>query len=230
MARLFEASGPFLSLYLTTSGDVENAGARVELRWKNGRSELLDRGVPEQLLEAVDPLVEGSHAGGATLAVVASMRVQELMQVVGGELPSIDAVLERAAELAAETAERDTGELLDRFEEERAQRDLAADGTAATFQALARSQVDVLLLEDRSEDGRTAWFGGAGQSVALDRDTLLATGEITPAEGRLQDVAVRAALLSGATVRVLEPPGRDAPQDPRRPSEGLGALLRFATP
>jgi peptide subunit release factor 1 (eRF1) len=157
-------------------------------------------------------------------------RVQELMQVVGGELPSIDAVLERAAELAAETAERDTGELLDRFEEERAQRDLAADGTAATFQALARSQVDVLLLEDRSEDGRTAWFGGAGQSVALDRDTLLATGEITPAEGRLQDVAVRAALLSGATVRVLEPPGRDAPQDPRRPSEGLGALLRFATP
>jgi hypothetical protein len=52
-----------------------------------------------------------------------------------------DEQLEWAAKLAAETAERDTGELLDRFEEERGQRDLAADGTAATFQALARSQV-----------------------------------------------------------------------------------------
>jgi hypothetical protein len=97
-----------------------------------------------------------------------------------------------AAELAAETAERDTGELLDRFEEERTQRDLAADGTAATFQALARSQADVLLLEDRSEDGRTAWFGGPASRWRWT--------------------------------------GRDAPQDPRRPSEGLGALLRFATP
>jgi hypothetical protein len=62
MARLFEASGPFLSLYLTTSGDVENAGARVELRWKNGRSELLDRGVPEQLLEQ-DPRRPGEGLG-----------------------------------------------------------------------------------------------------------------------------------------------------------------------
>jgi hypothetical protein len=33
MARLFQASGPFLSLYMATSGDVKNAGPRVELRW-----------------------------------------------------------------------------------------------------------------------------------------------------------------------------------------------------
>jgi Bacterial archaeo-eukaryotic release factor family 2 len=367
MARLFQASGPFLSLYLTTSGDVENAGPRIELRWKNARTELLDQGVPETLLEAIDPLVEGSQTAGATLAVIASVdgilwsgnlpappprevlaswaplpsvvpllahlqslvphvavlasraaaevvartaeldgedqqiavegdrrphlsrtkpggwsqpryqhrsevlwernaadvaivlaevvdhvrprfvavagdvravqflrdkspkRVRELMQVVGGELPSVEAVLEEAARLAAATVERDTGELLDRFEQERAQHDLAADGPAATFEALARSQVDVLLVSDRLDDERTAWFGETGQLVALDRDTLLASGEITPAEGRLVDVAVRAALLSGATVRVLEAPDPGQPEDPRRPSEGLGALLRFAT-
>jgi hypothetical protein len=367
LARLFQATGPFLSLYLTTSGDVENAAAKVEVRWKTTRTELLERGATEHLLEAIDPLVEGSHTAGATLAVVASVdgvlwsrnlpnppprevvwswaslpsvipllehfqsqvphvavlasraaaelvartvdgdgdeqvaiegerppylsrtkpggwsqpryqhrsevvwernaaevamvlaevvdqvrprfvavagdvravqflhdkspkRVQELMQVVGGELPSIDAVLEDAAKLSAATSQRDTGELLDRFEQERAKHELAADGLDATFQALARSQVDVLLVEDRPQDTRSAWFGETGQLVALDRDALLAFGEITPAEGRLVDIAVRAALLSGATVRVLELTDPEAQQDPRRPSEGLGALLRFATP
>jgi hypothetical protein len=367
MARLFQASGPFLSLYLATRDGIENAPPKVELRWKNARSELLDRGVPERVLEAIDPLVEGSNTAGATLAVVTSVdgvlwsgslprpprreivmrwgqlpsivpllayfqslvphvavlasraaaelvartpegdgdepvavegqrsphltrsapggwsqpryqhraevlwernaaevavvltevvdhvrprfvavagdvraiqfvrdkspkRVRELMQVVGGELPSIEAVLEDAARLASATVERDSGELLDRFGEERSQRDLAADGTAATFQALARAQVDTLLVEERPDDVRTAWFGDAGQSVALDRETLLAAGEIAPAEARLVDVAMRAALLSGANVRVLEPPDPGDPDDQRRPSEGLGALLRFATP
>jgi hypothetical protein len=41
-------------------------------------------------------------------------------------------------------------------------------------------------------------------------------------------VAVRGALLSGATVRVLQPADPDRPRDQRRPSEELGALLRFA--
>jgi peptide subunit release factor 1 (eRF1) len=155
--------------------------------------------------------------------------VRELLRVVGGELPSIEAVLEEAAKLVVATVERDTSELLDRFEEERSQRDLAADGAAATFQALTRAQVGTLLLSDRPDDDRTAWFGARGQSVALDRETLLASGETTPTEGRLVDVAVRAALLSGAAVRVLDPPDRDEPVDQRRPSEDIGALLRFST-
>ena len=73
IARIYDHSGPFLTLYLATSGDVENAGQRVELRWKNVRAGLLQEGVPEDLLDAVDPLVEGSHLAGATLALVASV-------------------------------------------------------------------------------------------------------------------------------------------------------------
>jgi hypothetical protein len=58
-------------------------------------------------------------------------------------------------------------------------------------------------------------------------------------EGRLVDVAVRAALGTGAEVRILDPAdetrsaaGRgtthDAPTPPEHaPSEGFGALLRF---
>jgi hypothetical protein len=359
IARVFEGSGPFLTLYLATSGDVENAGPRVELRWKNVRAGLLRQGVPERLLDAVDPLVEGSHLAGATLALVASVdgvlwsanlpeppaqevvaewgtlpsvvpllaheqtqvphvavlasraaaelaartpdgdgdrpvavegersphltrsapggwsqprfqhraeviwernaadvaavltdmvdrvrprlvavagdvravqllrekspkRVEALMEVVGGELASIDAVLERASQLVDAAVEQDTKGLLDRFEQERGQGDLAAEGVAATFTALARAQVDTLLVSDRPDDRRSAWFGEAGHHAALDRDALLAAGVTTPAEGRLVDVAVRAALTTGATVRVL------GTEDERAPGEGIGALLRFA--
>ena len=360
IALVFNASGPFLSLYMATRGDVENAGQRVELRWKNVHGDLLEQGVPESLLAAVDPLVADSHMAGATLAVIASVdgvlwsgnlpeppvrevvtrwgtlpsvvpllayrqsliphvavlasraaaelaartpddddgepvrvegersphltrsapggwsqpryqhraeviwernaaevaevlsdlvdrvrprfvavagdvravqflrdkspkRARELMEVVGGELASVDQVLEVAGRLVKATVERDTRELLDRFEQERGQGDRAAEGAEEVVASLASGQVATLLLTDRLDDERTAWFGESGQHLALDRETLLAVGQRTPAEGRLVDVAVRAALTTGATVHVLE-------QDGRMFSDGLGALLRFATP
>jgi hypothetical protein len=361
IARVYDHSGPFLTLYLATSGDVENAGARVELRWKNVRADLQREGAPEGVLAAVDPLVEGSHLAGATLALVASVdgvlwfanlpepppqevvarwdalpsvvpllayeqslvphvavlasraaaelvahtpdgdgtrpvavegerpphltrsgpggwsqpryqhraevqwernaaevaevltdmvdrvrprlvavagdvravqllrekspkRVEALIEVVGGELASVDDVLEEAVKLVQATVERDTGELLDRFEQALGPHDLAVEGAAACCAALARAQVDTLLVSDRPDERRSAWFGEAGQQVALDRETLLAAGVTTPARGRLVDVVVRAALTTGSSVRVLDP---DAGRAPR---EGLGAHLRFPTP
>ena len=64
--------GPFLTVYLTTEPEIENAAQRSELRWKSLRSELVDEGVPEKALAAVDPLVPDAHHLGATLAVIAT--------------------------------------------------------------------------------------------------------------------------------------------------------------
>ena len=72
IARLFDASGPFVSLYLATERDVEQAAGRVGLRWKNLRGGLLRDGVPEATLAAIDPLVEESRTAGSTLAVIAA--------------------------------------------------------------------------------------------------------------------------------------------------------------
>jgi DNA repair photolyase len=49
---------------------VENAAARLRLRWKSTRGDLQERGVPVGVLEAVDPLVEG----GTRAAVEAFLR------------------------------------------------------------------------------------------------------------------------------------------------------------
>jgi hypothetical protein len=356
LARVFQASGPFLSLYLDTEGDVERAAERVAVRWKTVRGQLAEQAVGEPVLEEVDALVDGAHTAGATLAVVAAVdgvvyarslpeppprdalfrvgplpwvlplaawaqrllphvavltdrtgadlaarladgaetehvegevtphlhrsapggwsqpryqhraevkweanaaevaealtrlvdrvrprlvaaagdvralqllqehlpkRVGELLEVVGGEFRSLDEVFARAADLVAATAERDTAAVLGRFAEERGQRDRAAEGAAATLEALARAQVDTLLLVDDPADERTAWFAEAPTQVAADPEALAAMGAALPAQARLADVAVRAALQTGAALRVLEPGRADAP------AEGLGAILRF---
>jgi hypothetical protein len=384
IARVFEADGPFTSVYLDTEGDVEQAADRVALRWKNLRGSMLAAGVPEATVAAIDPLVEGSHMAGATLAVIAAVdgpryaanlpdppprdtllrhgalpdvvpllaaaqaavphvavltdrtgadmaargvadeaaraervegrvtphlhkpqaggwsqprfhhraeaiwesnasevadalarlvdqvrprfvaaagdvralqllreqapkRVRELLCVVGGELGALEAVFAEADKLAAATVEADNRALLDRFAEELGQAATGAEGgaqavegAAATLAALARGQVATLLLTGLFlDDRRTAWFGPAPTDVAADRDGLVGLGVPGPVEGRLVDVAVRAALGTGAEVRVLDPAdetrsaeGRgathDAPAPPdHAPGEGLGALLRF---
>jgi hypothetical protein len=385
IARVFETDGPFTSVYMDTEGDVEQAADRVALRWKNLRGSMLAAGVPEGTVAAIDPLVEGSHTAGATLAVIAGVdgpryvanlpdppprdtllrhgalpdvlpllasaqaavphlavltdrtgadmaargvaddqaraervegrvtphlhkaqaggwsqprfhhraeaiwesnasevadalarlvdqvrprfvaaagdvralqllreqapkRVRELLTVVGGEYGSLEAVFAEADKLAAAAEEADNRALLDRLAEELGQAadpgadraDRAVEGAGATLAALARGQVATLLLTGLFlDDRRTAWFGPAPTDVAADRDTLAGLGVPGPVEGRLVDVAVRAALGTGAEVRVLDPAdetrpatGRgathDAPAPPEHaPAEGLGALLRF---
>jgi Bacterial archaeo-eukaryotic release factor family 2 len=398
IARVFEADGPFTSVYMDTEGDVEQAADRVALRWKNLRGSMLAAGVPEGTVALIDPLVGGSHMAGATLAVIAAVdgpryvanlpdppprdsllrhgalpdvlpllaaaqaavphvavltdrtgadmaargvaddearaervegrvtphlhkpqaggwsqprfhhraeaiwesnasevadalsrlvdrvrprfvaaagdvralqllreqapkRVRELLAVVGGEYGSLEAVFAEADKLAAATVEADSRALVDRLAEElgqaavpRAERGDRADegvpgagrgtraveGAAATLAALARGQVATLLLTGLFlDDQRTAWFGPAPTDVAADRDALVGLGVPGPVEGRLVDVAVRAALGTGAEVRVLDPADEtrpaetrgathDAPAPPEHaPAEGLGALLRF---
>jgi hypothetical protein len=66
------ADGPFLSVLLTTDPAVPNARQRSELRWKSLRSELADRGVPEDALGSIDTLVPDAHLRARTLAAYAN--------------------------------------------------------------------------------------------------------------------------------------------------------------
>ncbi len=85
-------------------------------------------------------------------------------------------------------------------------------GVADTLRALAAGQVKCLFIVDDPSDMRVAWFGSS----------VLCAEELADAlrQGRLSNVAVRAALLTDADVRVVEPG--------RLGEEGIGALCRFA--
>jgi hypothetical protein len=359
LADLMRRPGPFLSLYLNTEGDVENAAQRSQTRWKTVRSDLDDQAVPGAVLERIDEIVPEAHLEGDGLAVIADgnrilhvehgpavgqsdeaswgpiprllpivrwrqsepthivvltdrtgadlfgfrrgspelhaevegehdvirkvqaggwsqrryqqraedsweqnaeqvaervtrlvdqiepafvavagdvravqllreslpERVAELVHVIPKEIPrkleEDDPVPEDVWALVQQHVRETTEGLLARFAEERGQHDKAAEGVDATARALAQAQVAVLLIADAPDDHRALWFGPDPALLASTDQELKELGVDSPEQGPARDVLVRAALGTGAGIRVLD----DA--DPLE--DGAGALLRWAT-
>jgi hypothetical protein len=109
-----------------------------------------------------------------------------------------------------------TGELIDRFHAGHGQAGNAVETLEPTLAALADARVETLLVVDDANDDRLAWSGP---------ELLCATTrELSGPDawsGRLVDIAVRAAVLTDAAVRVV--PATEG----RGPAEGLGGLCRY---
>ena len=179
-----------------------------------------------ELVDAHDPrlvLVAGDVRMVELLQEAATKRVLERLRVIGGGTRGEDGSDEdrkqAAMRMAATAVAEDTVALLQKFEEERGQGDLAVEGAGATLDALAKAQVEVLLLYDDPDDERSAWFVPERVHVANNADDLRALGVEAPREGRLVDVALRAELGTGAGVRIVPQHGPIA--------DGIGGLLRW---
>jgi hypothetical protein len=123
--------------------------------------------------------------------------------------------------LMATAVAADTVALLEKFKEETGQDDRAANGPAATVEALNRAAVEVLLVHDGDvDDLPVAFVGTEAIPVGLDRSAVAQADHLE--EARLVDSLVRAAIGTGATVRVIPSAG------PVR--DGVGALLRWSNP
>ncbi|MCU1346019.1 MAG: hypothetical protein JWL70_2285, partial [Acidimicrobiia bacterium] len=176
---------------------VEQVQAQVVVVAGDVRAvELLQKSLPPALA-GITHLIDGSRAAG-------------------NDPEEMQADIRRLVHTAAASS---TKAAIDKFREEVGQHDRAADGPQATLEALAQAQVDVLLVHDDGDDERTAWFGPGPTQVGT-RDQLLAMGVAEPWEARLVDVAVRAAMGTGAGVHVIPTHGG--------PSGSVGALLRWA--
>jgi len=66
LARVLDASGPFASIYMDTSGDVEDAAHRVAVRWKHLRG-----GPGYPAYPAARPRQNGMGTAALVLGVVA---------------------------------------------------------------------------------------------------------------------------------------------------------------
>ena len=71
LAKLYAIDGPFVTLYLATPSDVEDAAARLEVRWKNVTRELADAGVDAATIDALSA-ARGPHDRGNTRVLVAA--------------------------------------------------------------------------------------------------------------------------------------------------------------
>jgi hypothetical protein len=71
LVEVVRGQAPFVSVYLRTEPDIENAAQRSEVRWRNLRGDLETAGVDDDVLEQIDALVPEAHLDGAGLAVIA---------------------------------------------------------------------------------------------------------------------------------------------------------------
>jgi hypothetical protein len=177
-------------------------------------------------VDAVEPavvFVAGDVRALQLLREEARQDVVELLHEVTGGRSEDGSAADMAAEIATALeaiSDQETAELLQLFEQERGQHDRASEGVAATIAALERAQVDTLLLVEDLDDARTAWFGPDPTQVAAGPGDLSALGVAAPVEARLGDALVRAALGTGASVRIVPAEAGIA--------EGVGAILRWS--
>ena len=359
LREIGRSAGPFLSLYLNTEQDVENAAKRTLTRWKTVRSDLDDRGVSTPLLDELEQVVADAHLEGPCLAAIGgeeqllhvehgpavspndeatwgplplvrpiirwrqsepayavvlidrtgadlfgvrrgarepdlqtevegdhdvvrkpkpggwsqrryqqraedswehnaeqvaasverlvtqiqpafvavagdvravgllreslSKETRDLVHVIEGERPwdgKGDPIPDEVEELVDRHVREAETRILERFEQERGQRDKAVEGAAATAAALSRAQVAILLVADSVGD-QQLWFGPDPTIVAGSDTDLKELGVDSPEHGPAADVLVRAALATDAAVRIVD---GDAPI-----ADGVGGLLRWST-
>lgn len=197
---------------------------RAENTWESNAddvaaeiSALVDRHRPRLIVvagdvRAVEMIQKALPATVAALVtVVDGGRAED-----GSDAHFAEAVREQVTALV----NKDIADLLGKFREELGQADRAADGPDETLAALTRAQVEVLLVADSPDDERTALFGPAPNQVGREPDTLRSMGVDDPGTAPLADVAVRAALGTGAAVEIV--PAGDVP------TGRLGAILRWS--
>jgi hypothetical protein len=145
-----------------------------------------------------------------------------LQHITGGRAEDAagEETAREAARLVADEVARDTAALLHKVREELGQHDRAVSGAPSTIEALRRAQVDVLLVPAQVDRETRGWFGPDTAYIATSFDELRSMGVDHPVDAPLVDVLVRAALGTGAGLRVV--PRHALPED------GIGALLRWA--
>ena len=207
---------------------------RAENTWEENARDVAE--LVHRLADRVEPRVVA--IGGDVRAVTLledSLRedLRNVVRVVQGERPwegAGDAIPDEVHELIAETVRDDGRSMLERLHGELGQRDLAVEGLTATAQALAHARVAALLVADVGD--AQLWVGSDPMQIAASREELTDLGIDDAHAVPAADAAIRAALASGAGVRVYDPTDPQAPSAidaDDAPAEGIGALLRWVT-
>jgi hypothetical protein len=176
---------------------VEEVGPDIVLAGGDPRAlELLMAALPNDLRDRVQ-IIQGTRAAD------------------GGEGETGREVSRAVATAAAQHSVT----LLRELREHLGRGDRAVEGVEPTLGALRQAQVAVLLLHDDTDDDRRAWFGAEPNVVARRRADIEGVGSGDIRDGRLIDVALRAAAGTGAAMWVVPSAGP--------PRDNLGALLRW---
>jgi hypothetical protein len=206
---------------------------RAENTWEENAESVAD--VVHRLADRVEPRVIAIAGDVRAVTLLQGALRDELrsrVRVVAGERPwegSGDAIPDEVHDVVAEAVRADGDAVPERLREELGQQDLAAEGLEATATALAQARVALLVVADTGD--AHVWIGDDALQISTKADDLRALGVDDPHEVDAADALIRAALASGAGVRVYDTRDPDGPLalDPAEaPLDGVAALLRWA--
>ncbi len=195
---------------------------RAETSWEENAGQVAEAVVEmARRVDAQFVAVAGDQRSVALLRHALPPEIEALVHEIRGSRQadgSADASAEDLVRLVASARAEVTAGMLRQIREQTSTDGRAAVGPEAVVEALAMGRVETLLVKDDPDDTRTAWYGAEPMHVALTRADVEAMGDAEPAEARLLDVAVWAAIGSGAGVHLI----------PATTYDGLAALLRWA--
>nr|WP_281373077.1 Vms1/Ankzf1 family peptidyl-tRNA hydrolase [Kineococcus aurantiacus] len=119
--------------------------------------------------------------------------------------------------------------VVDRFTQERGRQGLAVEGMGPVVAALRAGQVATLLLLDDPRAGGHLWAGPGPLEVATTTSDLHALGVQDVEEVRADAALVRALAASDAEIELVPRPEEDGEEPLLTMTDGIGALLRYAT-
>jgi hypothetical protein len=231
---VYDGGTGYASVYIDTSA-TETAGREMPLRWRSARERLAERGADAATLDAIGAAVAERGPGPYCFTVIAragAVLLTWTLPLGSGYEISEFAPLPRVMPLLAGIPRSADAESRARAEEfglrMNGQPGLsrrAVQGLDATLAALRAGLVSDLLLADAPApadaqgSAAKAWIGPKPADAAIAKEQLTERG-ITPlGADRADEVLVRAAAGTGASLFFLPP-------DAGRPRDGVGALLR----
>ena len=130
-----------------------------------------------------------------------------------------DALAQEVDEVLGQHRQRQMGETLARFEQDRGRGRAGVDGLGEVVRALRAGAVDTLLLVDDPSASHTLWTSEEPMHVGNDRSEVESLGAQEPVEAPADAVLVRALVAQDGAIELVEGASGIA--------GGVGAILRF---
>lgn len=213
LRAMYEIPGPWASVYIDSTDHTEATAAALKLRWRAARETLLEEGIDEPTLLALEGALaqyrRPRHRHG--LAVFAAQGRVHYSETLPQPLCTDSAEVAPLPHVTPLLASRDA-------KPPAAPREPGASGVADTLAAFEQRQVEALLLDPAALAKARVWLGDSPADLAASEERMRQLGASRAHPVRAEDALVREAVLQDAELIIVSAGELDL-------SEGVGAVL-----
>lgn len=213
LREMYEIPGPWASVYIDSTDHTEASAAALRLRWRAARETLLDEGIDEPTLLALEGALaqyrRPRHRHG--LAVFAAQGRVHYTETLPEPLCTDSAEMAPLPHVTPLLTGRGSGPAAQAPAPD-------ASGVADTLAAFEQRQVEALLLDPVVLGRARVWLGDSPADLSASEERVRRMGADRAHPVRAEDALVREAVLQDAELIIVNAGELEL-------SEGVGAVL-----